>query len=84
LHLYQVIVDRGRRDAVVQAMKAAGVGAAVHYIGVNHHPVYLDRFGDAFPVSDWASESLISLPLHVELSRTDLEVVVSALDRALR
>jgi dTDP-4-amino-4,6-dideoxygalactose transaminase len=83
LHLYQVVVDGSRRDQVVARMKEEGIGAAVHYIGVNHHPFYRDRFDEQFPVSDWASASLISLPLHVELSHADLERVVDSLARAL-
>jgi dTDP-4-amino-4,6-dideoxygalactose transaminase len=65
-------------------MKAQGVGAAVHYIGVNHHPYYRERFADPFPISDWASASLISLPLHVGLSRPDLEAAVACLAGVVR
>ena len=84
LHLYQVVVDSSKRDTVVQRMKADGVGAAVHYIGVNQHPYYRERFIDPLPTSDWASASLISLPLHQELSRRHLSRVVDSLERALR
>ena len=84
LHLYQVeITGRApRRDEVVATLQHAGVGAAVHYIGVNHHPAY--RTTDTYPVSDWASSSLITLPLHLHLDETDLERVVAELDRALQ
>ena len=79
LHLYQVAVTgpRGRRDEIVGRLQADGIGAAVHYIGVNHHPAYSSN--TAYPTSDWASQALITLPLHVHLDDDDLSRVVRAL-----
>ena len=83
LHLYQVAVDGGvgRRDEVVGRMQHDGVGAAVHYIGINQHPAY--RTNESYPASDWASSALVTLPLHLHLDDGDLERVVSSLRRAL-
>lgn len=83
LHLYQVEISGSapRRDEVVAILQHAGIGAAVHYIGVNHHPAY--RTTEKFPVSDWASSSLITLPLHLHLDDADLERIVAELERAL-
>lgn len=83
LHLYQVAVAGSppRRDQVVTRVLADGIGAAVHYIGINHHPTY--RSSETYPVSDWASQALITLPLHLHLGETDLERIVTSLSRAL-
>ena len=83
LHLYQVVVEGSppRRDKVVSRLQHEGIGAAVHYIGVNHHPAY--RTSTPYPVSDWASGALITLPLHPHLGGADLERVISALTRGL-
>jgi dTDP-4-amino-4,6-dideoxygalactose transaminase len=83
LHLYQVAVDgdAGRRDAVVARLRRRGIGAAVHYVGVNHHAAY--RTDQRFPASDWASTALITLPLHLHLGERDLERVVAELAEAL-
>ncbi len=83
LHLYQVAIDGGRprRDEIVSRLQRDGIGAAVHYIGVNHHPGY--QTPNRYPVSDRASESLITLPLHPSLALADLERVVTALTRAV-
>ena len=77
LHLYQVAVEGKppRRDKIVHHLRENGIGAAVHYIGVNHHPHFRSEL--KYPVSDWASSALITLPLHLHLSRFDLERVVS-------
>jgi dTDP-4-amino-4,6-dideoxygalactose transaminase len=81
LHLYQVALDAPppARDRVVESMRASGIGAAVHYIGVNRHPYYAERFAGEYPVSDWASDCLLTLPLHPHMSRRDIERVVRAL-----
>lgn len=83
LHLYQVAVDggAGRRDKVVSRMQDDGIGAAVHYIGVNQHPAY--RTNNSYPASDWASSALVTLPLHLHLDEGDLDRIVSSLRRAL-
>lgn len=85
LHLYQVAVDEDIRDEVLTSLRGAGVGAAVHYIGVNHHPYYEPRFaGQSFPVSDRSSFTLITLPLHVAMSYEDVERVATELEAARR
>jgi dTDP-4-amino-4,6-dideoxygalactose transaminase len=83
LHLYQVAVNGGadRRDEVVAHMQDDGVGAAVHYIGANHHPAY--RTDTTYPASDWASSALVTLPLHLHLDDDDVEHVVATLEHAL-
>ncbi len=86
LHLYQVVLaDDVDRDAVVGRLRARGIGAAVHYIGINQHPYYRRRFeGTALPVSDWASRQILSLPLHPGMRILDVERVVAELARAIQ
>ena len=85
LHLYQVVLDDDvDRDVVVGRLRARGIGAAVHYIGINQHPYYRERFrGESFPVSDWASQQIVSLPLHPGICLADVERVVTELADAL-
>jgi dTDP-4-amino-4,6-dideoxygalactose transaminase len=84
LHLYQVAIELPPpgRDQIVTRLLEQGIGAAVHYIGVNHHPAY--RTDKRFPASDWASEALVTLPLHPRLDDTDVERVTEALAQALQ
>jgi dTDP-4-amino-4,6-dideoxygalactose transaminase len=63
---------------VLRLLRADGIGAAVHYIGANLHPAYADRFPGPFPVSDWASRSLFTLPLH---PRVDDRAIAFVADR---
>jgi dTDP-4-amino-4,6-dideoxygalactose transaminase len=85
LHLYQVVVPGppGTRDAVLEQMKEAGIGAAVHYIGVNQHPFYRDRVTSSVPNSDWASDALLTLPSHPSLDEDQVARVVTTLRAAV-
>jgi dTDP-4-amino-4,6-dideoxygalactose transaminase len=85
LHLYQVAIPGppGARDAVLTGMKKAGIGAALHYIGVNRHPYYEARLLGTFPNSDWASDALLTLPLHPLLDDDQLARVALTLGNAI-
>ena len=84
LHLYQVAVEAPppARDRAVAHLLDEGIGAAVHYIGVNHHPAY--RTDEPFPATDWASEALLTLPLHPQLSDADAARMAEAVQEATR
>jgi len=87
-HLYVVRFDGGpvRRDAVLAALHAAGVGAGIHY----PVPVHLQgaftglghRRGD-FPVAEKAAESMLSLPLFPHVSEDQIDYVVGVVASAL-
>jgi dTDP-4-amino-4,6-dideoxygalactose transaminase len=85
LHLYQVEIEGSdsARDRVLGALRSKGIGAAVHYIGVNHHPYYADRFPEPYPASDWATDHLLTLPLHVHMAERHVRRVVEELAAAL-
>lgn len=85
LHLYQVELDgpEGLRDRLAARLMREGIGVAVHYFGIDLHPHYAGRVGGPFPVSDWASHHLLSLPLHPHLDEADLRTVTEGLSRAL-
>jgi dTDP-4-amino-4,6-dideoxygalactose transaminase len=84
LHLYQVAIELPppARDQIVARLLEQGIGAAVHYVGLNHHPAY--RTDERFPASDWASGALVTLPLHPRLDDTDLARVTEALAQAVQ
>ena len=85
-HLYVIRVLDGRRSTVYTRMREAGVGVQVNYIPVYWHPVYSDlgyRRGMCPAAETFYSEQL-SIPLHVEMSDSDVDRVVDALREALR
>ncbi|WP_071675545.1 UDP-4-amino-4,6-dideoxy-N-acetyl-beta-L-altrosamine transaminase [Nioella nitratireducens] len=89
LHLYPILIDTDRtnhtRRAVFDALRAAGIGANVHYIPVHTQPDYRRlgfKPGD-FPVSEWYYDRAISIPLYFGLDEEQQDRVVAALKDAL-
>ena len=84
-HLYVVRIPR--RDAVLDHLQAAGVGAAIHY------PRPVHRLGATTallvgarptPIADARAAEILSLPLYPELTEAQIDFVVDALDNALQ
>jgi perosamine synthetase len=85
-HLYPLQVLEGRRRAVFESMRAAGIGVQVNYIPVYWHPVYADlgyRRGQCPHAEEFYSQEL-SLPLFPGLTDSDVDRVVEAVRLALR
>jgi len=90
-HLYVICVngdetevDRGR---LFQELRARGVGVNVHYIPIHLHPFYRNRFGTGrglCPVAEAVYEKILSLPVYPTMTDEDVNMVVSAIQCALR
>jgi dTDP-4-amino-4,6-dideoxygalactose transaminase len=81
-HVYHLYVIRSsKRDALAQALTAAGVQYGIHY----PLPIYLQNAyrdpryqeGD-FPVAEQAAREVLCLPMYPELSRPQIEQVCAA------
>lgn len=89
-HLYALrLADAAplTRDALVDALFAAGIGCSVHYIPLHQHPYWRDRYGlvpAQFPHSQHAYERMVSLPIYTRMSDGDVDRVVAAVRRALQ
>jgi UDP-2-acetamido-2-deoxy-ribo-hexuluronate aminotransferase len=73
------------RDALSAALNARGIPTAVHYpIPLNAQPAYLHLCcPDCTPVATRLAASVISLPIHADLSETDQETIVAAVIAAI-
>ncbi len=88
LHLLTVLIDFEdlglTRRAVVEALKARGVGTQVHYIPVHRQPYYVNRQGLAdLPGADAWYARCLTLPLYPAMTDDDVERVVDALAEVL-
>jgi dTDP-4-amino-4,6-dideoxygalactose transaminase len=87
-HVWHLYVVRVRdRHRVVQELRAAGVGAGIHYPVPVHLTGAYARLGYAagtFPVAERASREILSLPLFAEITPDQQERVASALRTAVR
>jgi dTDP-4-amino-4,6-dideoxygalactose transaminase len=75
-HLFQVMVPD--RDRVILDLHARGIFPGVHYRDNQEYGVYAPYRGDT-PRAHAASESLISLPLHLRLTDDDVRHVSASL-----
>ncbi|MFC4854667.1 DegT/DnrJ/EryC1/StrS family aminotransferase [Actinophytocola glycyrrhizae] len=77
-HLYPLRVLDGRRRALFDHLRAAGIGVQVNYVPVYWHPVFADlgyQRGMCPNAERFYAEEL-SLPLFPDLSDTDVDRVV--------
>jgi perosamine synthetase len=82
-HQYTVRVDGGRdRDAALQQLRDAGVGAGIYYpIPIHQHAYLHEVLGEpSLPVAERLSQEVISLPVHPSLSQAELEQIVEAVN----
>lgn len=84
-HLYVVCLDRHDRRRVYEGLRAAGIGANVHYIPVHLQPYYRAlgfKPGD-FPAAERYYRGALTLPLHARLSDAEQDRVIAALEEQL-
>jgi dTDP-4-amino-4,6-dideoxygalactose transaminase len=88
-HLYVVrVLDAklGARDALIEALFAAGIGCSVHYIPLHLQPYWRDRYAlrpEQFPHSQHAYERMLSLPLYTRMTNADVQRVAAGVRGAL-
>jgi len=85
-HLYVVRIGGGRRDAVLAALNAAGIGAGLHYpVPVHLTPAFasLGLGPGSFPHAEAAAAEILSLPIYPQLTVEQQERVVDVLKMAL-
>jgi perosamine synthetase len=79
-HLYVVrLPDRDLRDKFIGHLKSQGVGSGVHYVPIHQHPYFKRYLKADCPVADREWERLVSLPIHLALTYTDVEHIISSI-----
>jgi perosamine synthetase len=85
-HLYIVRLELDRlsldRAAVIERLRAAGVGTSVHFIPLHLHPYYRTRWDTRpsdHPVATREYERVISLPIWPGMRDVDVDRVVDAM-----
>ena len=74
------------RDAFIERLFALGIGVSVHYIPLHLQPYWRDRYrlsATAFPASQRAYETCVSLPIYTRMTDADVDRVVEAVRQAL-
>ena len=79
-HLFQIRVSD--RDKIMQHFYSNQIYPGVHYIDNTHYSMYQYASGTC-PKAHKASDEIISLPLHLNLTNEDVEEVVRVLKDGL-
>lgn len=82
-HVYHLYVIRtGDRDALLQRLNKAGIGAGLHYpVPIHLQPSFEElgyRLGD-FPVTEQYMDEILSLPMYPELRPEMIDYVTSTI-----
>ncbi len=76
---HQYVIRHDRRDWLAARLSAAGIDTAVHYpVPVHQSPAY--RREAALAHTDAAARQVLSLPVHPQLSTTDLERIAEVVN----
>jgi len=87
-HLYVALIDFAAlgttRAAVMQALRASGIGTQVHYIPVHRQPYYRARYGALdLTGADAYYARCLSLPLFPDMADDDVRRVVDTLQASI-
>jgi dTDP-4-amino-4,6-dideoxygalactose transaminase len=79
-HQYTLVLNNVNRDALHQFLADNGVPSMIYYPVPAHKQKMFDAFGGSdyqLPITDWLTESVISLPIHTELEEEQQQFIVS-------
>lgn len=89
-HLYVILVKTEEltvsRDFILKEIQAKGIGVGVHFRALHLHPFYRNTFGfrrGQFPVAEYASDRVISLPLYPKMEERDVDRVINTVKKII-
>lgn len=80
-HLFEYRCDsKTQRDRLAEALKAAGIGFGYHYpVPIHKQKAYAQYNKLSFPVAERLAETLISLPMHPNLTEEQINHVCNVI-----
>ena len=79
-YLYTILTDK--RDKILKKLNDNGIGAASYYsIPVHKTPFY--KLKVKLPVTDWAASHVLSLPIHPNVTKKNIEYIAKTLREIL-
>ena len=75
------------REAFIQQLAQAQIGASVHFIPLHLHPFYRDTYhvqAEDFPVALHAYQRTVSLPMYPGMTDSDVDDVIAAVEQIIK
>ncbi len=87
-HLYAIVLDLHKlkisRNKFIDALKAEGIGAGVHFDPVHLHAYYRQAYGfkpGDYPHAEAIGQNTLSLPFYPHMSEKDIADVIAAVKK---
>lgn len=84
-HIYAILLNLEQlkisRNQFIDALKAEGVGAGIHFDPVHLHKFYREKFGfkpGMYPKAEYIGQRTVSLPFYPHMSEQDVNDVIKA------
>ncbi|MGH2459419.1 MAG: DegT/DnrJ/EryC1/StrS family aminotransferase, partial [Chloroflexota bacterium] len=74
-HIYVIRVKDGRRDALMRDLREEGIETGINYVPNHLHPLFRWE-GRPLPETERAFGEILTLPLHVELTPSDVAEII--------
>ena len=71
------------RDSIIRHLKSERIATGVHYMPLSLHPLFAS-YNKSLPISNKIWETLLSLPMHVDLTNVEIDRVADAVHAALK
>ena len=84
-HMFYLVCNSFKeRTALISYLKAEGIGAVFHYLSLHSSQYYQDKHdGRDLPNCDRFTDCLMRLPMYYELSKADVDIIVSKIQNHL-
>jgi dTDP-4-amino-4,6-dideoxygalactose transaminase len=83
-YLYTVAFN-DYRNRVKKLLNENGIGATIYYDPPVHQTPYYSKFHNGgLEISEWASRSVLSLPVHPSITENDIDFMVSKVGEAIK
>lgn len=74
--------DAERRNKVREDLASLGIQTSIHYPAVHRFSIYKENFQD-LPLTDFAANNLVTLPMYSKLTLDDVKLIVDNLQKVI-
>jgi dTDP-4-amino-4,6-dideoxygalactose transaminase len=82
-YLYTVALNNSR-DKLKRFLNDSGIGATIYYDPPVHQTPFYSKFHNGeLEITEWASKSVLSLPVHPSITEKDLDFMANKVEEAI-